>query len=68
MSTEAHVRVTLHDGNDDGTWVTYMPIDQLDSIGAKIAAGRAFAFFVANLEKDGDVLTERLRANRRLVP
>ena len=58
------MRVVLDDGHDSNTWVTFIPIHHPDAFNAILAAGEAFALFVRSLERDSDVLTERLKGNQ----
>jgi hypothetical protein len=54
------IRVELLDGTN--TWITFVPIDQLDHTGAIRAAGEAFAWFVSNLGRDRNALDIHLKA------
>lgn len=51
---------------DDGThtWITVMPIDQLDAYGVQLAAGDAFVGFLRNLILDADAIEDHMRPLR----
>jgi hypothetical protein len=56
------IYVELRDGTN--TWITYMPIQQLDHVGVESAAGDAFAMFIASLARDREAVDEHMRKFR----
>ena len=65
IQIEPKIKVELVDGTD--TWITFVYLRQRDSLGAKLAAGEAFALFVANLEKDSAQVDLHLKELMKLA-